>query len=382
VTDHDVPPDAIVRTALQLLPIPAHEDGFWARLERSLDDAGTPTASPAVQRSAVVATPDPAVNGRSAPRGDASPADPVVLQLEHDPALALVPRALRRTSNVLLVAVAAAAVVVVAIAGNTLLEERNGTSDVTAGDNEASATLDKLVDDAQPDSVTPSTLSPDSEDATSEAVLTWVDDLGAGDGDGAWQAMGPTSQAHFGSQAAFEEELSALAEGYGAWSAAEPDEVLVTPILASDEGTIAVVTLVGTVEQEGSSQHRADAFPVRLVDGDAVLEPFAFAGELEVVVPEGVPSEGVRPPVAAGEELVIVVPSDAEAPVLRLDDGETLVCGVADGTELTELDTAPGQRCSYLPPDGMDAGEHLLTVAFMGADGASISAASLLFDAA
>ena len=47
-----------------------------------------------------------------------------------------------------------------------------------------------------------------------------------------------------------------------------------------------VVTLVGTVDQEGARQHRADAFPVRVVDGTATLEPFAFAGELEVVVPE------------------------------------------------------------------------------------------------
>ena len=48
--------------------------------------------------------------------------------------------------------------------------------------------------------------------------------------------------------------MTDLAEGYGAWSAAEPDDVLVTPVAAGDEGTIAVVTLVGTVEQEGTAQ--------------------------------------------------------------------------------------------------------------------------------
>ena len=80
--------------------------------------------------------------------------------------------------------------------------------------------------------------------------------------------------------------MTDLAEGYGAWSAAEPDDVLVTPVAADDDGTIAVVTLVGTVEQEGTTQARADAFPVRIVDGDVVLEPFASAGDLEVVIPE------------------------------------------------------------------------------------------------
>ena len=47
--------------------------------------------------------------------------------------------------------------------------------------------------------------------------------------------------------------MTDLAEGYGAWSAAEPDDVLVTPVAADDDGTIAVVTLIGTVEQEGSA---------------------------------------------------------------------------------------------------------------------------------
>ena len=42
----------------------------------------------------------------------------------------------------------------------------------------------------------------------------------------------------------------------------------------------------------------------------------------------------------------------------------------------------PVQRCSYLPPDGIAAGEHTLTVAFVGADGTSITADALLFQAA
>lgn len=370
MTDAEVPPDAIVRTALQLLPVPSHTDDFWARLEGALDDESTLAEPAPASRSVLVAA-------EAAPTADAAP----VLELERDPALALVPGALRRTSNALLVAVAAAAVVVVALAGNTLLEERNGTNQLTS-DDQASAELDALVDGAQPDSATLSTMSADGEEASSDAVLAWVDDLRSGDSDDAWAAMGPVSQAHFGSQAVFDEQLTSLAESYGTWSGSDPEQVMITPVLASDEGTLAVVTLVGTVTVNGEQQHRADAFPVRVVDGEAHLEPFAFAGEMEVVVPGAAPSDGTRPPVASGEALVIVVPSGAEAPVLRLDDGETVVCGMAEGTELTDLEDTPGQRCSYLPTEGIDEGEHTLTVAFLGPDGASISAASLLFDAA
>ncbi len=381
MTDHDVPPDGIVRTALQLLPIPAHEADFWPRLEHELDAAAPPEPA-RDQRTILVAAPEGSTAPPRSRRRGADPA-PRVLELERDPALALVPSALRRPSNVLLVAVAAAAVVVVAFAGTSLLEDRNGSPPVSSEDDgDASPTLEALVEDAHPESATPSTMSDGAEDATAEAVLAWVGDLGDGDGSAAWEALGPTSQAHFGSQSAFEDELSALAEGYGAWSGADPDDVLVTPISTDDHGALAVVTLIGTVEQEGTSQHRADAFPVRLVDGDAVLEPFASAGELEVVVPEGVPGSSERSPMASGEELVIVVPSDAEAPVLRLDDGAAVVCGLADGTELTDLEGAPGQRCAYRPADGVSVGVHTLTVAFMGGDGESISAASLLFDAA
>jgi hypothetical protein len=374
MTGRDVPEDAIVRTALQLLPVPPHGDAFWARLEQSLDAADAPVAeaSGRDRRAALVPM-----------GGDAEAAGagaPTVLELERDGSLALVPPALRRTSNAVLLALAAAAVVVVALAGNTLLEQREGTTISSAGgDAEASADLEALVKDAQPETATPSTMSADGEDASRAAVLAWVADLGSGDAAAAWAAMGESSKAHFGSQAAFEGELSALAEGYGAWSATDPEEVVVTPILSDDDGTIAVVTLMGTVQQEGSTHRRAEAFPVRIVDGEVRLEPFAFAGELELVVPEGLREE---PTVGSGEELVIVVPSGADAPVLRLDSGEPVICGRAEGTELTPLEGVDAQRCSYLPEGGISPGHHTFTAAFLGGDGASISAEALLFEAA
>jgi hypothetical protein len=195
-------------------------------------------------------------------------------------------------------------------------------------------------------------------------------------------ALGGASQAHFGSQEAFLQQLTSLASDYPAWVGGDPDQVLVTPVLTRDAETYAVVTLVGTVIVNGEQQLRSEAFPVRVVNGVAHLEPFALAGDMAVVAPQAGTTDGGRPSLAVGKEFVVVVPSDAAAPVLRVDDDPAVVCGQSEGTVLVPLDSEPGQRCSYLPVHDMTAGAHTLTMAFMGSDGSSISAQSLLFDAA
>jgi hypothetical protein len=322
--------------------------------------------------------PEPGRTLVAAPTSDLTEPATVV---EPDLSLAVVPPAFRRASNAVLAMVAAAAVVVVAVAASTLLDDERGTT-VGPADPAADAALETLVQDAQSNG-TVTTLPADREGESSEAVLQWVDDLGEGDAEAAWTAMGDVSQAHFGSQAEFQGLMTDLANGYGAWSGARPDEVLVTPVAAAEEGTIAVVTLLGTVEQEGASVPLSDAVPVRIVDGDVVLEPFASAGDLEVVVPEPSSEGGVDPAaVGTNEELVFVLPSDADAPVLRIDGGDTVICGEAGGTELSDLDQAAGQRCAYLPEGGFEAGPHTVTIAFLGPDGESISAESVQFAAA
>lgn len=361
----DVEPDGFVRTALQLLPIPAHDDDFWMRLDSALEAEG--------------ALPDPSRTLVAAPTSDATESTATVI--EPDPSLAVVPPAFRRASNAVLAMVAAAAIVVVAVAGTTLFDDERGTT-VGPADPAVDAALETLAQDAQ-SSGTVTTLPADREDESSEAVLQWVDDLGEGDAEAAWTAMGDESQAHFGSQAEFQGLMTDLAEGYGAWSAATPDEVLVTPVAAAEEGTIAVVTLLGSAEQEGSPEPRTDAVPVRIVDGEVVLEPFASAGDLEVVVPEPSSEGGVdEAAVGTDEELVFVLPSDAAAPVLRIDGGDTVICGEAAGTELSDLDQTDGQRCAYLPEGGFEVGPHTVTVAFLGPDRDSITAESLQFAAA
>jgi hypothetical protein len=360
-----VEPDPFTQTALRRLPIPAHSPTFWNELERALDGAAEASPVSVLERS---------------DRTDERPTPDGPTPME-DESLALVPPALRRRSNALLIAVAAAAVVMVVFAGTSLVNEQSDDGGVDLADAGTDPELDQLVEDAQPAAATPVTLSSSHADASSDAVAAWVDALHEGDARAAWSAMGPASQDHFGSAEAFEAQLAAMDDDLGGWSEVEPDDVLVTPVLSTDDGTVAVVTLVGTTTVAGESAPRATAFPVRIVDGEVVLEPFAVAGELELVVPEPMSADGERSPVEPGEELVVVVPQGVEAPVLRLDGADPVVCGAAEGSELSAIDGMTVQRCSYLPPAGIAPGEHTLTVAFAGADGTSISADALLFQA-
>jgi hypothetical protein len=286
---------------------------------------------------------------------------------------------MRRRSNVVLSAIAVAAAIAVVVAGTSLVRSRTGDDAAT---DVAEAPEETNTSEAPASSSSISTLAaPDDEPAVA-AVVAWVNALGQGDVDAAWSALGPASQAHWGSRSSFAAERSGLAEGYGAWSTVEPEEILLTPLASSGDGELVVVTLVGSIEQEGTEVARADAFPVRIVDGEAEVELFAFAGELEVVVPEPVPEGGTRPVVATDDELVVVVPSDADAPVIRLDDGEVLVCGEAPGTRLTPLEGSAGRRCGYTPKGGIPKGQRVLTVAFWSTDGAEVSAESVRFTAA
>ncbi len=393
MTDDHVAPDPLVRAALQLLPVPPHEDGFWLALGAGMDAAPARAATGGHRlhplTATVIATADTDTTD-SAAGVSASPAaepreallpgraiEPAPVDLVPDTTLALVPPGLRRRSNAVLSAVAVAAAVLVVVAGTTLVRQRGG------GPTDVATLVGVDADAAASSSTTPVVVSDPSDPASpTGAVLRWVAALGAGDIDAAWAAMAQGSRAHFGSKATFAEERTGLAEGYGAWSAAPPDAMVVTPVSASGDGQLVVVTLVGTIDQEGQRQHRADAFPVRIVDGQASVEPFAVAGELDFLVPEDVPADGTRPLVGRDDELAVVVPRGVVAPIIRLDDGDTLVCGDAEGTELTELTDAPGQRCSYHPEGGIEAGDRVLTVAFVSADGAGISAASVVFEAA
>lgn len=365
--DPPVDPDPVVRTALQLLPTPPHREAFWTDLDRRLDRP---------------------VDGRRAGRLRAAPIDDApadgtaligpaaVPVLDLDPSLRLVPPALRRRSNAAAAVAAVAAAVLVVVAGATLVRQRSG-SDVDTSQI-AGPAPETTAPEVQATSTSTETSGGDSERAA-EAVLAWVAALGDGDGDAAWAAMGPHAKQHLGTRDAFDEMMTGFSEGFGAWSAATPDQVLMMPVAEDGGGSLVIVTLVGVVSQEGAAQPRADAFAVRLVGGSVKIEPFDVAGEVEIVLPDETAGATAT---LDGDELVVVVPEGADAPILRLDDGPPVVCGQAEGTELTTLEETSGRRCSYSPEGGIDAGRRVLTVAFRGAGSGAISAESVLFEAA
>jgi len=290
----------------------------------------------------------------------------------HD--LAVVPRALRRRSNVLLAAVAVVAAATVIVAGTTLIQQRTDSRE---------STTDSTVDSAELGDVTPTsfvaeaiTAGGGAEHPAAKAVLTWVGHLASGDVDEAWKVLGERSQLHFGSETEFDAAMTGLAEGYGAWAATTPDLVMVTPVLTRGDTTISVVTLVGTLRQEGTTEERADTFPVRITDGKVELEPYASAGRLTIVKP--VP--GTEPP--AGAPIVVELPATVDAAVVRIDQSATAVCGSSAGAVLAPVAGEQLQRCTYTPAAGEKPGSKLLTVAFASDGGAKISATTVRYEAA
>jgi len=368
-------PDPIVQTALQLLPVPDHGPAFWAQLEAQLEHeapiapVGAPAAAdvePALAAGPPLVAPVPrAAHPRRSARSRSTAA-----RRPSAATTSLLPPAVRRRSNLVLVAVAVVAAVIVLVAALTLVRDRS-LSDLdtssTGGSTDRSTTSTAARDVA-------------ADGAPERAVLAWVGALGEGDMAAAWAALGPASQAHFGSQSAFDQERSALAEGYGAWATANPDQVIVTPVPSGGQAVLVVVTLVGTVRQEGSSARRAQAIPVRLADGAAVVEPFAFAGEVDIVVPRPVTPTGELPLVQAEDELVVTVPRGVAAPTIRIDRRDPVVCGGDEATAMAEAPDTPGQRCSYRLKGGLKAGRRVLTVAFASPDGSMVSARSVLFE--
>lgn len=336
--------DPVVRAALQLLPVPEHAADFWDDLRLALARETAPDPVPVV-----AGMPD---------------ADPEVVQ-------PLLPTSLRRPGNAVLVAVAVAAVVVVAAAGQSLLASRTGGASRRSS---ASAELEALVDRSQPVDAAPDALSSAEERSASGAVLAWIGALVRSEASEAWGALGPASQAHFGTATAFEEEMGDLVGAYAPWADANPTEVLVTPVATDEAGTLAVVTLVSPTATE--------AVPVRLADGAAKVEPIAPGAGLELVAPEAAADADRAGPLAPGEEILVVVPIGADAPLLRIDDGDVVACGETDGSRLTTLDDGSAQRCAYLPPEGVLSGRHTLTVALLGSEGSLLGARSVLFDAA
>ena len=340
------------RTALQLLPVPDHDAGVLGRARHALDaearaqraepalpSAGADAVAPAARAHAEVADPDET-------RRVAAPV--TVVELAARPVARLVPRSLRHRSNAR------------ALRGGG--GRRRGRGGGGLGARAASARW-RRRDRLRRRSWSPSPNADvrrrrrarpppaDRRPPATDAVLAWIAALAAGRHRRRPGRPGPRVPGPL--------RLASRLHGraHGAWRRATapgrratPDEMLMTLPSPERRGELVVVTLVGTVDQEGSPQHRADAFPVRVVDGVARSSPSRSPVSWRSWCRSRVP-DGGRPPVvhcrrrAGGRRAPRRRRSDD--PPRRRSDAR-LRRGRA-GTELTQLEDAPGQRCSYRP---------------------------------
>jgi hypothetical protein len=300
VTDADR--DLVVEGVVRRIPVPDHAPDFWHDLERRLHAVG----------------------------GGVHSAD-VAPEAEDLPVVALQPpspphRLRRRRLR------AAAAVLVVIGAVGALA--------VTASRDEG-----RLTPAATPPSEPPPTTSPSeitSAPGSDQAVLAFLDALGDGDLEGAAARLGPASEAYLEATAGSVESFLRVAEeGYGPW-AASPDRR--TSIVEIRTGEV-VVVVTGTVEVEGTTERRADAFAARYAESARAWfveswahDPDADAFTLRVT--------------DARDRVEIFTPAEGSA-WLAVDDTAPIRIDIdADHTGTWDLS---------LPVDG----QHLVVVAFI-----------------
>lgn len=234
--------DPAVARVLRRVPVPDHGADFWDDLDRRLqpDDGAFPW--------------------------------PTETDVEGVPVVSLQPAPPTRTPWRRRL-VAAAAVVVVFGAGAIAASRRDGR-EVTPATTWGTDTT-----------TTAPTRPPSSPPGSAEAVLLFLDALGAGDLVGAASHLGPRSEAYLQATAGSVESFLRVAEeGFGAW-AASTDRT--TTIIEGPGGVVVVVS--GTLTVEGTVEHRSDAFPARYSPSAGVwfVEPWAWdpaAGQLQVSV--------------------------------------------------------------------------------------------------
>ncbi|MDH3308171.1 MAG: hypothetical protein OEO77_11715 [Acidimicrobiia bacterium] len=196
-------------------------------------------------------------------------------------------------------------------------------------------------------------LTPEQE-AASQTATDWIDALAAGNADQAWGLVAPASQAVIGTRSDFNEVFTGLVEGFGAWAAAEDRAVFVNPVADSGEGSLFVVTLTGTVTQEGFTAQRAAAIPVFIeAGGTARVQPFLRGDLIQFITPiESDPLFGF----GDTPQFDVIVP------------GSPTVLFFVDGTEVSRviLDRSNGvTRATAGAGSSIEPGVHVVTVIYL-----------------
>jgi hypothetical protein len=200
-----------------------------------------------------------------------------------------------------------------------------------------------------------------------EAVVAWLEALGAGKVDEAVGLVGPRTEAYYRALGGnLRGVMVESQEGQGAW-ADSPDRSTTEVDLGIVDGVgMTVVAVSGTWTGEGSSGFRVDALPVIRSGrgGTWLVEPAAFdpkGGRLELIRPS--PGESGLSGLAADASLEAAAPGSGAFWFSLDDDAPTKVPG---------RPTGGGVRATYDPPGDMRSRSHLLVVAYV--DGATFTA--------
>jgi lipoprotein-anchoring transpeptidase ErfK/SrfK len=130
-----------------------------------------------------------------------------------------------------------------------------------------------------PETTAPPVTTP-AIDPLAAPVLAWLELVGRGDMDAAWDAMAESSRLALGSKDLFVSFGTELEEGWGAWASAEDLAFDVGETVDHPRGTVTAVEISGTVSQEGMSEDRVAVIKVVTSDGVSKASPFEEFDEI------------------------------------------------------------------------------------------------------
>jgi hypothetical protein len=188
-----------------------------------------------------------------------------------------------------------ASAVVLAIAGGAFV-----ANDLLGNDPPAPAP-------AESPSPQPTPTSTRSDSATEEfadpslavpAARAWIEAMGAGDRERAWDLLTAGAKASYDSYADFAADPG-LAEGWATWAFAEDVAYHHHSLPSRGPRAVVVVTVAGTRQVEGAAERGAGAMVVHVEEDRALVDPFAGGGgtNIEPVSPleGGDPFEAGKP---------------------------------------------------------------------------------------
>jgi hypothetical protein len=130
------------------------------------------------------------------------------------------------------------------------------------------------------------------------AARAWVEAMGAGDRERAWDLMTAEAKASYDGYAAFATDTG-LAEGWAIWAFAEDVAYYHHTLTSRGSTGVVIVTIAGTRQLEGSTERGASAMAVHVEGDRALVDPFVADGgtNIEPVMPleGGDPFEAGKP---------------------------------------------------------------------------------------